>query len=560
MSVRMSLGVFDASNVRQSPGPVLSVSSFSYRSKLDGLSTVTIEVSATEKRAVDLLTVRRFVTVYVDDIKDDVTNNWQFGPYIILQRAVKDSPSGAKLILTCTDKAAVLRDATTLFGRKYKSTTLSTVISDLQTLVTGLGITLAVESGYASRAVSMRFDAATVWEALQSLASALGLHLQIFGSVVTIGGFGTLVYDNIFVNVENMVSSDLVTRASPPLLIIDAMSKDDDVEEMCNWILPIGAGTNQQALKLKNSTRVSPYTIQNATGPNGKTYWYLSDAASIAAYGEIRRVVQWADIVAASNNATDKIEAANQLYDAAAAYLQRYKDPVTQYTMTVRAAWGGGFSFPTMGSKYRVVYRGNVTDKAGEPVDYLSVDSFFWVLGVSLRINLEGSALDVDIGASDIVPESTAGKIVSSIQNNNTRGRVVSVVPNLSRWYWERDFSSALNATTFLEVMDSTVDIERVLMRIRYGALRQGLTSGVTDSGTTPSGINITINGTNRTVALGGPWSGSGTQLLDITQYIVNDAGGLYQNHSIVFSCTSGNGRISTQFEVLETVSGVEVT
>ncbi len=560
MSVRMFLGVYDAAGVIQSPGPVLSVSSFSYRAKLDGLGTTTIEVSAAEERAIDQLLVRRTVTVFVDPVDSNASVNFQFGPYLILKRAVRDTVNGPRLVLTCTDKAALLRDATTLFGRKYKSTILSTVIADLQTLVTGLGITLSVEAGYGSRAVSMRFDGATVWEALQSLANALGLHLSIFGSTVTIGGFGTLVYDNIFANIVGTGQNDLVTRPSPPLLIIDSFSKEDDVEEMCNWLLPIGAGTNQQALKLRDSTRVSPYTIQTATGPNGKSYWYLSDAASIATYGEVRRIVQWPDIVPASNTATDKVDAANQLYDAAAAYLGRMKSPTAQYTMSIRAAWGGGFSFPVMGFKYRVVYKGNVTNLQGVDVDYLDVDAFFWVVGFTFKINLEGSSLEVDINSTDVVPESTAGKIVSSIKENNTRGRTVSVIPNVSRWHYEQEISSALNTTARIEITDATLDVQRVLLRLRYGALRQALTTGVTDSASTPTGINITINGTNRTVALGGPWSGTGTQLLDITQYIVNDPGGLYQIHAIVFSCTGSNGRIQATFEVVETVTGVEVT
>ncbi len=559
MSARMSLVVTDIAGTRQGDGPVLSVSAFSLKSKLDGLSTVSITVSATEERAIDQLTVRRIVTVYLDPLTDEAIT-FAYGPFLILKRQVKDGPGGASLVLTCTDKAALLRERTTLFGRKYKSSTLTAAVADLQTLVTDLSITLSVEAGYGSKAISMRFDAATVWEALVALANVHGLHIKITGSTVTIGAFGTVVTDNMFMNVDNMNNSDLVSRTSPPFLIIDSISKEDNVEEMCNWILPIGAGSNQQALKLRASTRVTPYTIQNATGPNGKLYYYLSDPTSIAAYGEIRKVVQWPDIVPASNTATDKIEAANQLYDAAVGYLQRMKDPQSQYTLSVRTPRGGGFSIPNIGFKYRTVYRGNVVDKAGVNVDYIDVDTNFWVLGVTTRINLEGYSLDVDISTSDIVPETSAGKIVSSISQNNMRGRTVSVVPNVRSWYWERDFSSALTAVSFIEITDATVDIERVTVRIRYSALRQGLTTGVTDSATTPTGMRITINGTDRTVALGGPWTGTGNALLDITNYIVNDPGGLYQVHTISFSCTSGNGRITNYYEIVETVSGVEVT
>jgi hypothetical protein len=64
-----------------------------------------------------------------------------------------------------------------------------------------------------------------------------------------------------------------------------------------------------------------------------------------------------------------------------------------------------------------------------------------------------------------------------------------------------------------------------------------------------PSGISIFINGTDRTTALGGPWNaGSNSQtnqVVDISPYVIDDAGGIYQNHTIELHCEHRNGDIS---------------
>jgi len=68
-----------------------------------------------------------------------------------------------------------------------------------------------------------------------------------------------------------------------------------------------------------------------------------------------------------------------------------------------------------------------------------------------------------------------------------------------------------------------------------------------------PCDITITIDGVDRTTALGGPWNASAGNsavdvTLDISEYIVDAVGGLYQNHTIVFAAgyKAGEVRVNT--------------
>lgn len=80
---------------------------------------------------------------------------------------------------------------------------------------------------------------------------------------------------------------------------------------------------------------------------------------------------------------------------------------------------------------------------------------------------------------------------------------------------------------------------------------------------TYPQVISVTIDGVDQTVALGGTWAPANSQVeieVDITDILVNAAGGLRQNHSVVFSCTTGKGKIEFEVDMLVTIQAVLVT
>ena len=77
-----------------------------------------------------------------------------------------------------------------------------------------------------------------------------------------------------------------------------------------------------------------------------------------------------------------------------------------------------------------------------------------------------------------------------------------------------------------------------------------------------PTTIFLEIDGVARGEALGGPWAAGGAAVdveLDITTYLVNASGGLRQNHSIKFSCTSGQGEIEAEIDMLVSIQAIAV-
>lgn len=89
-----------------------------------------------------------------------------------------------------------------------------------------------------------------------------------------------------------------------------------------------------------------------------------------------------------------------------------------------------------------------------------------------------------------------------------------------------------------------------------------GMTYGIYDDTVYPATISLSIDGVDRTSALGGPWAAGGGALsveLDITTYLVNAAGGLRQNHTLVFSCASGQGQIVATIRSLMTTQAITV-
>ena len=75
-----------------------------------------------------------------------------------------------------------------------------------------------------------------------------------------------------------------------------------------------------------------------------------------------------------------------------------------------------------------------------------------------------------------------------------------------------------------------------------------------------PTNISVAINGLDRTEELGGPWdlAGEGADVsVDITYWLVNAIGGLQQNHTITFSCESGQGEIEVEVGMLATIQPI---
>ncbi len=167
------------------------------------------------------------------------------------------------------------------------------------------------------------------------------------------------------------------------LYAITDLELEEQSEDLITTIIPLGAGEGINQLDLRYSDRVSPYAISSATGPDGRTYYYLEDAAAVTAYGRREAVVSVKDAIPLANSAAGFLAASNALYDVAANLLARSVTPLATYTVAVaglRHIGSSGSPLFQIGDTIRVVYRGIVEDSTGARA-FKSIAASLYLMG-----------------------------------------------------------------------------------------------------------------------------------------------------------------------------------
>ncbi len=561
----------------------------------------------------------------------------------------------------------------TWFNRNYNDIAVTTILS--VNLISGSLYGLFYSTGWTPGTIDaglgnliIGFQGQSMIQALEALSKRLKCHFREGTSTRTID-FGVFGADSGFRLVAPPVGvSDLVSNTLAG--IIESIDQVTDGGEIYNRIVPLGAGVGLSQLTLEKSTR-SP-TRSVGTNGDGSHYYYIEDAASQTSHGIIPKILPFWDITPLSNSSADTINAANALYDKAAAFLAWYKDD--HYVYNVRARQVPAVK---IGDKILLQYRG-VINFQGSPYAWVDINAKFWVMNredlfeggdhvthLTLsnlgRQSLDDASLvigaledikvqqtfvqpylgresyvyydeidsthtvtcpiDIDNGVlyvnsvrvrlntrplrSTVTGSASGGAQTSSAggaQTSSAGGAQTSSASSSSTSDPSGDLShthevnvpgNGQNGTTIwintgaltkLSPSDSFFTNTRIIGTHTHGMAHthtvgdhthtvsnhthtvadhtHGATYGIFDDSAYPDHIGITIDGTDRTAALGGPWATGGGDpnvVLDITTYIVEAGGGLHQNHSIVLSCTGGKGRIQVTVKTLLTTQAIAV-
>lgn len=424
--------IHDSTGAVIGDGPLTTITSVTYKTTLDGIGQATVTLPATDRRT-QYLAIRGRLTVKrprVMRFTDYTTANLtaMFTESIIVKIGTSDTPGGAETTVQLVDKVALLEDANTLIGRKFKSVSLDSALTTLLGLSSGFTHSF-VDAGLSTLNVHIRFDGVTVLQAIREVLAIHGLHWYAVGGTIYVTSGGNLANGVLF----NMVNIPAEYAGDANHAVIQEIRREVDADGIVNRIYPLGKGDGNNALTLKKSTRSSPYTISSVTGPNGKTQYYIRDSTSESTYGVITRVLKFSEIAPADETKQAQIDAANQLYDAAAAHLAGYKDPVTRYSVLLRSpnTAYGSFGAPRPGEKRRMIYRGlvNMPSAAGMTFStafrYIDVDDEFWVTSCQESINLEGYSASVELSNVDVKSNSPAAQVASSIE----RGKAGTLLP-----------------------------------------------------------------------------------------------------------------------------------
>ena len=389
------------SGTRLGEGPV-AVASARVRRKLDGAGTLELELPATLRRALELVQVGNRLRLFIhkDGQQRRLGSGW------IEYVALDDSAESLRMELRATDELAALARASVWMKRTWDNTPLQTVIADLAALI-GWSADCAIEDS-----VTLKLEGTSILNALIRVAEETGYHVrQVREREIEFGAFGE--------------SSGIVARRAAPgahrlnepgVIIVQDIAVETTIEDLCNRVLVLGGlyqdGGTEYELSLADSTRTGPYTIQAMTLPDASTGYFLEDAASIATYGPVERVQRWNVQPAEPYGAPERQAAADQLYDAAAAWLSRRAQPQRTYQISAVQAIGENIH---VGDRIQLQYSGAVRDQRGTLV-YINVNESLWVLSVEEVYSPFELSVSLDLSNVDRVPRGITEQLAETIE------------------------------------------------------------------------------------------------------------------------------------------------
>jgi hypothetical protein len=288
------------------------------------------------------------------------------------------------------------------------------------------------------------------------------------------------------------------------ILLIENFNLVADSKDMCNWLLPLGAGEGEAAFTLKYSNRTFPafpYNIETMVGPDGRVLYFIKDSASIAIYGQIEKVGTFKNIAPLSNTDADLTNASNALYDIAVAWLTRRKDKLDVYSFTVRKVR----QTVRPGDKVHVRYKGLIY-RDGQPVTYRDVNQDMWVLECTERVGVEGLALDLKVATVDRYEQDAARIVIGAIDAIEVRNVRIQPYPSTRSYVYDREIAASYPALVPIRITNATLSLQRCSVRIKTTPFRTTSLGGASGGGGTLPSAGTHMH---RVSLYNGPYDGS---------------------------------------------------
>lgn len=464
--LRLWVDVLDNAGVKTGEGPLVNVEQARIARVLDGAGSITLEVPGTDERVARLAQNERRVRIWADGH----TGKRMIGGGRIRKIRGRHHPdSGWSVTLDGPDDLDDLRRKSVLLGREHEAAALSSVVSELVDLADW-----GASTNF-SATIDTRFDGASVLKALQYLVSEQGIHFRqgIGPNTIEVGVFG----ESNGITILNAPKDGVAIYTDPSLAYIEQIDIEDDSEDVINWLIPLGGGDGESALTLEHSTRTSPYTIQSLTGPDGRTLYYIADAASIAAYGEIQKVGTFKHINPLSTNTGDMTNAANALYDAAAAWLRRQAVKQTVYNAILRNVE----KTIRVGDRMHMIYKGFIPAN-GVYMPFVDINDDLWVTKVSETHGLTGRTVQVELSTIDRHQMDAARVVIGALEQLEVQNVTPVMNFNKDSFSYKKEIDGSHDASIFLYITNATLQVNRVLLRLKSRPFRT-LASGAEAGG-----------------------------------------------------------------------------
>lgn len=455
--MRLWADVHNAVGTRLGAGPVALLNAEVTR-VLDGAGTVKGEALGTDERARELLRNEQRWRVYW--LADEAVQTREVGRGIIRNVGVAGSSAAWRLSVDGPDALDELRRVNTLLGRTYPAVTFGALINDLVALA---GWTAHVDAAISGKALAVRFDGESVLKAIRTLCQQQGVHMRYGGgNLIEVGAFG----QSSGMRLVQAEYAPVELYGNDEVMLIESLSVNTDSENLCNWIVPVGGGEGESTLSLQYATQNTPYEVR-VSHETGKPVYYLADDASVTQYGRIQKVLAFKSIAPISNSDADLMAAANQLYDAASAYLARHSQPLVTYS--VQAKKGRVTLRP--GDKIRLTYRGLVLRDDGTPYTYLDIDQDVWIMRVSERVG-DGSSVSLELASVDRQAESGVTLVANALESIQVRDLRVQPYPCLATYVYRREIAPTFNADIPIDITNGVLYLNQCRVRIKTRPFR----------------------------------------------------------------------------------------
>lgn len=527
---RIRADFYDAQGNAIGAGPVVDIIQSGYSLNLDEVGRFSLEIPATHE-IVPSLTAGVYLRLYREG-EGQVFRGIVHTPKIVVKE------NGQYVLQLQGDALArELVWSNTLFGREFSNTAMPAVIN---TLLSGTGWTATTATD--SRNLTAQFEGVSIWKAITHSAEMFGWHVRDNNLTrqIEVGPFGSdsgLVLQN-------------VTHVQPDMAVVPVknLTITDEQPDLWNRVIPVGGGEGINRLTLQLSNRSSPYTIQSDTGPDGQPYWYIEDSASIAAHGLRVMPLSMDDVVPISNSTAEIRNAANALYDIAAAWLGWHATAHKAFQVEVAGLRHYEDDSPKfrVGDTARLMYRGVVTDADGETQVWQDIDETVYILGFDRTFtpnNINGWKLTVS--TTDHRTPSDADVIAKAIDN-------LWAVKTSKRPYTYQDtygpyvesVNSGNNARFLMRLDTQVTYLHKAMLTLRKRRVKSNVTGAAAGGGQTSSsgGGQTTSSGGGQTSSSSGSHTHSISSTTSSAGGGQTSSAGTAHSHTVSGQATSGGG------------------
>lgn len=442
--------IYDADGITRIGNGAVRLIDAEITRRLDRIGEIRLTAAGSDPRALALIKTERHARIYADDGAHPIR---ELGRGVIRRVQAHGSAENWQINASGADSLDALTRVNTLLGRTFSQQTPAAIGAALIDSIDGWSL-----SGSGGSVTDARFDGMSIWRALLALIEMQGLHVRAGSATHTVelGAFGDSA------GVTLMGASRL---HNPPtrsgIALIERISREDSSEAAATRLYPVGSGIGEALLTLANSTRTTPYAIQTVTGANGQPQYYLEDSAGVSALGVIEKFGKFKQIAPLSNSPTDLQNAANALYDLAAAWLSRYAKREEVYRVTCR----GLTQAVKPGDQVRVIFRGAV-ERGGVVVDYLDLDAHLWVISITERAGRDGLSAEFVLSTVDRHPGDVPLKL-GGLEDITIDGVQMTSYFNRAAYVYDRLIDPSHAALIPVRLTNATQKLSRCTVRIK---------------------------------------------------------------------------------------------